>query len=332
MKAKKQVVVMRGGMSAEHDVSMMSGQMVLDNLDADQYAVSSVEITQEGEWVFSDAPDEFLDPGEALQQLRVMQPDCVFIALHGPFGEDGRMQGLLDFLGIPYTGSGCAASALSMDKIRSKVLMQHAGFSVPEEMLITYDAWMADRDGISHRVEESLGIPCVVKNPWQGSSLGMAIPQTAEAFQEAVKEVFRYGPTLMVERFIQGTEVTCGVLDFTDDVRPVALPVTEIRPVKSAYFDYTAKYTPEATDEITPAEIDDAARDRVQEIAIRAHEIMGCRGFSRSDMILSGNDAVWLEINTIPGLTQTSLLPQAAHAAGISFSSLVSQMVEAALV
>jgi len=182
------------------------------------------------------------------------------------------------------------------------------------------------------QVGESIGYPGVVQNPWQGSSLGMAIPQTPEAFEEAVKEILNYGSILMVERFAQGTEVTCGVLDFVDDVRPVALPVTEILPVKAAYFDYTAKYTPEATDEITPAEIDDAVRDRVQEIAIRAHEIMGCRGFSRSDMILSGNDVVWLEINTIPGLTQTSLLPQAAQAAGLSFSHLVSQMVEAALI
>jgi D-alanine-D-alanine ligase len=332
MRRKEHVVVLMGGISSEHDVSIRSGEMVLDNLDLEKFNVSSIEITRDGEWLFSDALGEYVEISRAVSKLRDMHPDCVFIALHGPFGEDGKIQGMLDLMGIPYTGSGCSASGLAIDKVRSKRIMKQVGVTVPDEIEFTLSDWKLDREGITHRVEESLGFPCVIKNPCQGSSLGMAIPQTVDEFNDAVTQVFGYGYHLMVERLIHGTEVTCGVLDAEDGDGVEALPVTEIRLVKSEFFDYHSKYTPGATDEITPAEISDAVRDKVQAIALNAHKVLGCRGFSRSDMIISGDEIVWLETNTIPGLTETSLLPKGAAEAGISFKDLLTRIVETATI
>lgn len=331
MASTKHVVVLMGGMSAEYEVSMRSGAQVAAHLDRDFYSVTPVEITREGEWVFPGKDREYLDIAEAVPRLRALHPDCVFIALHGPYGEDGRMQGMLDLMGIPYTGSGCAASGLAMDKVRAKAVAQHGGIKVAEQIVFTRYEWDTNRAGVTKHVESTLGFPCVIKNPTQGSSLGMAIPQTAVEFEAAVPEVMHFGGTILAERYLNGLELTCGVLDLDEETGAFALPVTEIRPVKAKFFDYTAKYTPGATKEITPAQIDDALRDHVQAMSVRAHELMGCRGFSRSDMIVSDSEVYWLEVNTIPGLTETSLIPQMAAAAGISFSELVGKLVEAAV-
>lgn len=332
MTDKKHVVVLMGGMSAEYEVSMRSGAQIAKHLDKTLYTVSPVEITQHGEWVFPGKEREYLEITDALAKLKKLHPDCVFIALHGPFGEDGRMQGLLDLLSIPYTGSGCAASALSMDKIRSKAVAELGGIRVADHVVFTRPEWERDAATVTQLVVDSIGFPCVVKNPTQGSSLGMAMPQTEAEFAGAVREVMRFGSEILVERYLAGLELTCGVLDLDETTGAHALPVTEIRPVKAKFFDYGAKYTPGATKEITPAQIEDTVRDKVQEIAVRAHELMGCRGFSRSDMILSGGEVYWLEINTIPGFTETSLLPQMAAAAGMSFTELVGAIVEAAVI
>jgi D-alanine-D-alanine ligase len=332
MPDKKHVVVLMGGMSSEYEVSMRSGAQIAAHLDVEKYAVTPVEITQHGEWVFPGKDREYIEITDALSKLKKLHPDCVFIALHGPFGEDGRMQGLLDLLSIPYTGSGCAASALSMDKIRAKAVAELGGIRVADHVVFTRPEWDKDPATVTQLVIDSIGFPCVVKNPTQGSSLGMAMPQTEGEFGAAVKDVLRFGSEVLVEKYLSGLELTCGVLDLDEETGPYALPVTEIRPVKAKFFDYGAKYTPGATKEITPAQIDDAVRDQVQEFAVRAHELMGCRGFTRSDMILCGDEVFWLEINTIPGFTETSLLPQMAAAAGMSFTDLVGAIVEAAVI
>jgi D-alanine-D-alanine ligase len=305
--------------------------MVLDNLDEQRFEVSSIEITQDGDWLFSDALGEYLEISRALGKLRDMGPDCVFIALHGPYGEDGKVQGLLDLMGIRYTGSGCSSSGLAIDKIRSKLVMRQLGVAVPDEIDIDAGEWASDRSGLITKVRESFGFPCVVKNPVQGSSLGMGIPKTEQEFAPEMDRVFGFGDELMVERLVSGVEVTCGVLDGVDGGTAEVLPVTEIRPESSEFFDFHAKYTASAVQEITPAEIDDALRQRVQEIALCAHGALGCSGFSRSDMIIADDEVFWLETNTIPGLTETSLLPQGAAAAGISFSELLTRIVESAL-
>jgi len=253
----------------------------------------------------------------------------VFIALHGRYGEDGRIQGLLDLAGIPYTGSGHAASAIAMDKVRSKAVVAQAGVRVARQLVFN-DAEVPDPAAAARRVEAELGFPCVMKSPCQGSSLGMAIPKSAAECAAAFPSLFGFDSVVMVEQFVSGPELTCGVLD-VEASGPRALPVTEIRPVTSEYFDYQAKYTPGATREITPAEISEEATRRVQETAVRVHRLVGCSGFSRSDMILVGDEPVWLEVNTIPGMTETSLFPQAAAAVGISLGTLVGMLVESAL-
>ncbi len=321
------VAVLMGGMSSEHDVSLRSGANAAHALEEKGYRVTPVTITRDGKWRFPGTPAVNL--GEGVARLLGESIDCVFIALHGPFGEDGRIQGLLDLAGLAYTGSGHAASAVAMDKIRAKAVAESAGVPVARQLVIRA-ADARTPDTLVRRVEAELGFPCVLKSPCQGSSLGMAIPKDAAEFRQALPGLFELDAVVMAEPFLSGVEVTCGVLD-VDREGPRALPVTEIRPESSEFFDYHAKYTPGATREITPAEIPLEATARVQELAERVHRAIGCRGFSRSDFILIDGNPVWLEVNTIPGLTETSLLPQAAAAAGIGFADLTELMVEAAL-
>jgi len=327
--AKKRVVVLMGGASSEHEVSMASGQKVVESLASAQYDVVPVTITREGLWVFPGK--EPVRIYQAIAGLDALAADCVFLALHGAFGEDGRIQGLLDLLGLPYTSSGCAASALAIDKLRSKALVRDAGVRVAKHVVVAAAEWKADSAGIVSRLEAGLGLPCVVKSPCQGSSVGLAIPRSVAELESAIETIFSFGDVLMIEQYVAGTEVTCAVLDVERVSHPVALPVTEIRPVTSPYFDYYAKYTPGASREITPAEISPDATSRVQEIAVRAHTVVGCGIWSRSDFIIDAAGPVWIEINTIPGMTPTSLYPQAAAAAGIPYEQLVGMFVEAAI-
>jgi D-alanine-D-alanine ligase len=268
---------------------------------------------------------------DGLRELCESRVDCVFLALHGPFGEDGRIQGTLDLLGIPYTGSGCGASAIAMDKVRTKALAEHAGVKVAPQYVIRKPEWLAGTEGWIARVTETFGYPCVVKDPCQGSSLHMAIPADASGFRDAVNQIFQVTSWLMVEKYLTGPEVTCGVLDVEAGRPAIAMPVTEIRPVTAAFFDYVAKYTPGATQEITPARISDSATAKVQAMALRVHEAVGCRGLSRSDMILVDDEPIFIEINTIPGMTETSLFPQAAAVYGLSFAQVVERLVDRAM-
>jgi D-alanine-D-alanine ligase len=326
--SKIRVAILMGGVSSEHDISMKTGQMIAGSLDRERYDVEQVTINKDGQWKL---PGKAAQPiGPALAAFQGLDVDCVFVALHGPFGEDGRIQGLLDVLAIPYTGSGCAASAIAMDKVRSKDLVEHAGVKVADQLVVTRDEWGADPQAVQNDVAARFGFPTVIKSPCQGSSLGMAIVREADDFQEAATDVFGYDDFLMIEAFLDGTEVTCGVLDVGSEPAR-ALPVTEICPVSSPYFDYHAKYTPGACEEITPARISDDLTQQVQDMALRVHKVVGCRGLSRSDMIIVDGEPVWIEVNTIPGMTETSLFPQAAAAVGIAFSQLIEMLIDDAL-
>ncbi len=326
---KTRVLVLMGGMSSEHEVSLMSGGKVVAALDRNRYDVTPVTILKTGEWQFPDgAPVSVF---EALPQLRARHIDCVFLALHGEYGEDGRIQGFLDVLGLPYTTSGCAASALSMDKMRSKAVVSSQGVCVAGHVALSRDAWRVSRDSIVQTVEKDLGYPCVVKPGRLGSSVGVHIPQDRDALCAAVARSLEVDEDVLVEEFIRGVEVTCAVLEAEPGGPIRALPVTEIRPKEGAYFDYHCKYTPGATAEITPAEIEESMTERVQEAAAHVHQILGCSIWSRSDFIIDARGPVWLEVNTIPGLTETSLFPQAAAAAGIPYARLLGIFVEAAL-
>ena len=323
---KTRIAVFMGGVSLEHEVSLRSGQGVMQALTASGYDVTGVTLLKDGRWRFPDV--EPLSPAEALGHLMRLSPDCVFIALHGPNGEDGRIQGLFDCIGLPYTGSGCAASALAIDKVRAKAVATTAGIRTAPHFIVSHQMWKNDHTAIAHQVMDKMGLPTVIKAPSQGSSCGMAIPQNEHDFVRDMNEVITLEDVAMIEAYVQGLEVTCSVLDTFETHGCRALPVTEIRPNTSAFFDYYSKYTPGASAEITPARIGAHLAHAVQEAAVNTHNALGCTGWSRSDFIIDDNGPVWLETNTVPGLTETSLFPQAAAVEGISYNELIALLVE----
>lgn len=287
---KIKIAVLMGGKSAEHEISLMSGREVIKNLDKEKYEVFSVVVSKTGQF---DLPKE--------------KVDIAFIALHGPFGEDGAVQGMLEFLGIPYTGSGVLASALGMNKIMFRKLMQVEGIRVPKE---------------------TNKVPCFVKPYNQGSSVGASIVKSQKDLNKAIKVAKKYSNQVLVEEYIEGTEITCAVMG---NDKAYALPLIEIVP-KNKFFDYESKYKAKETQEIVPARISSSLTKKVQELAIKVYRTVGCRGFGRVDFILTdANVPVVLEINTIPGLTPMSLMPKAAKAAGISYPKLLDKIITYAL-
>ena len=302
---KLTIALLSGGISSEREVSIASGDQVYDALDHNKYNVLRY------------------DPKTDLQQLvtDASKIDAALIILHGPFGEDGTIQGLLDLLDIPYQGSGVLGSALGMNKVASKHLYEKAGLLVPPYMVL------GQNDGFDEDAcTRSLGLPLVVKPVGSGSSVGISIVKSKDLLKNAVNEAFAQDDQVLIEAYIDGIELTGGVIG-NDQLE--AFPLIEIVPDKSyAFFDYAAKYTAGATTEICPARIDDAMAQKAQQIAKTAHQALFCKGYSRTDMILKNRDIFVLETNTIPGMTATSLLPQAAGKAGFSFSRLLDRLIE----
>ena len=324
------VAVFMGGVSTEHDVSLRSGKGVTRALQTMGHVPIPVKIGQDGVWHLDSRA--FDDPLAALAHLKSLSPDCVFIALHGGFGEDGHIQALLDWVAIPYTGSGSMACGLALDKVRAKAVAQSAGVPVSRHVAFDIRSWRGDSAEAIRLVRDVVGFPCVIKAPCQGSSVGLAMCPDESQLAGHVEAILPIEGRVMVEQYIAGREITCAVLDASEDGSLLPLPLTEIRPKRSAWFDYEAKYTPGACDEITPAPVDETARCKIAELAVLAHEALGCAGWSRSDFILREDGTpVWLEINTVPGLTETSLFPQAAAAAGISYELLVDLFVRDAI-
>ena len=310
---KLNLVVLMGGPSAEHDVSLATGKVILSALDKEKYNPIPVIVPKNGKWVL---------PEEA---------NVVFIAMHGAYGEDGTVQGFLESARVPYTGSGILASALAMDKLKSNEIFAFHGLKVPEYISFSKKEWEKDKIEIVAEIKEKISFPCVVKPSNCGSSVGIAIVKKIEDLENAVRSAFSYDDTVLAQKYISGAEVTCAVLDEGGDKEPAALPPTQIIPKESEFFDYRAKYTAGATEEITPPRLSVEIIKKIQENALKAHEILGCSGMSRTDMIVSGEDIFMLETNTIPGMTETSLYPQAATAVGISFPKLLDKIIGSAI-
>lgn len=302
---KKTIALISGGISSEREVSLNSGKQVYDALDKNKYDI----VTYDPQ---TDIPRLVADAAAI---------DCALIILHGPYGEDGTVQGLLDLLDIPYQGAGVLGSSVAMNKLLSKGLYERAGLKVPPYALVRRGETV-DVDGIVTR----LGLPLVVKPVETGSSVGMSIVRTEASLADAVEKALTFGSTAMVEAFIDGREITCGVLG-NDTVE--ALPLIEIIPGKGyEFFDYEAKYQPGASQEICPAPIDRQLTEKAQACAITAHDALFLQGYSRTDMILKDDEFFILETNTIPGMTATSLFPQSARAAGMSFGGLLDRLIE----
>jgi len=303
------LAVLRGGKSAEREVSMRSGEQVGKALRGRGHDVTLVDLDA-GTW------DVLRDGGF----------ECVFNALHGRLGEDGTVQGMLELLGLPYTGSGVLASALCMDKSRAGKVMAAIGLHVPEfEELEIKDGVAA---AVVERVVSRFGLPVVVKPVREGSTIGLTIAQDEDAVASGLALAARYDRRVIVQKFAAGTEVTVGVLA-TPELQ--VLPTLEIVSENPVY-DYDAKYTAGKSHHIIPARIPEAARAAASEAAARAFQELGCSGMARVDIIVDTKEVPWLlEVNTVPGLTALSLLPDAARAAGIPFDELCMRLVEHAM-
>lgn len=322
---KLKIAVLVGGPSFEHEVSLSTGKEVLKNLDPSKYKAKRVLIDKKGKWEV---------PPEKIKK----QFDLCFIAMHGEYGEDGIIQGLLEAYRIPYTCSGIMASAVGMDKLKSAELFELAGFNIPKTFLINSRTPQKE----IHKIIKKLGLPFVVKPRHVGSSVGISIVKSKKGITKALKDALKTDPDVLIQKYIRGREVTCGILDFGTLDSAFPLIPTEIIP-KDIFFTYKAKYTPGASDEITPAQMPSKILKEVQKLSLLAHKTIGCSGMSRTDFIfacppslrsgVSRRDGkkLWvLEINTIPGLTPTSLVPQEARAMGINFSELLDIIIKAA--
>jgi D-alanine-D-alanine ligase len=305
---KLRVALISGGRSAEREVSVNSAKQVYQALNKAKYDIRRY------------------DPRDDLAKLLAdaHEIDVALIILHGRLGEDGTIQGMLELLEVPYHGSGVLGSALGMNKIIAKRLYEHAGLPVARWLVLEGD----EPDPVS-LVEKTLGFPAVVKPEQEGSTIGITIVRKPEELGPALELARRYDRLVLVEEFLKGVEITGAVLG---NRNPQALPLVEIVPGEQyGFFTYEAKYTPGATREICPARLSEARTRQAQEYAVRAHKALKCRGYSRTDMIACDDEVYILETNTIPGMTATSLFPQAAAAAGISFPQLLDRLIELAL-
>lgn len=312
-----------GGPSAEHEVSLATGAEVLGHLNRNKYRVKPVLITKRNEWL---AGKKRVTPNEALRGV-----DVVFNAMHGEYGEDGKIQALLELRGLVYTGSGVAASMFGMDKFASRNIFKSGGLAVPKTLKITKEEYRNDRKRVRSDLFKSHSKgPWVIKPCSRGSSVGISIVRELRGFDRAFRIVFRFDDTALVENYLRGKEITVPVLE-RDSGRPAALPIVEIRPRKSAFFDYNEKYGKGGADEIVPAPISRQIRKRAEMAALAAHKLLGCHGYSRVDCIVVRGRPYILELNTLPGLTPASLFPKAAKAAGIDFSDLLDILIANAL-
>lgn len=300
---RKHVAVLMGGFSSERPVSLSSGSACADALEVEGYAVTRVDVGR-----------------DVARVLAELNPDVAFNALHGPFGEDGKIQGILEYLDIPYTHSGVLASALAMDKELAKTVARTVGIPVAEARVMSRFDIVA-----SHPMEP----PYVVKPVNEGSSLGIVIVHEDQSHPPQVisSPEWHYGDRVMVERYIPGREFTCAVMGAK------VLGVAEILPVGHAFYDYDSKYAPGGSKHECPAKISPNIYQKIETLALKAHEAIGCRGVTRSDFRYDDRNSedgelVWLEVNTQPGMTPTSLVPEIAVEAGYSFGALLSWMVE----
>jgi D-alanine-D-alanine ligase len=305
---KLNLALLSGGISSEREVSLNSGDQVFEALDKEKYNILRYDPKTDLERMIIDAP----------------RIDAALIILHGPYGEDGTVQGLLDLLRIPYQGSGVLGSAVAMNKIASKQFYEKAGVPTPPYLVLQNGGDMNLDSCVS-----KFGFPMVVKPVVGGSSVGMSIVRSESDFQPALDAAIAEDKAVLIEPYIEGIELTVGVIGNRD---LEAFPVIEIVPDDAhEFFDYEAKYSAGVTEEICPARIDAEMTRKAQSYAKLAHQALFCKGYSRTDMILKDQDIYVLETNTIPGMTATSLLPQAASAAGLNFSQLLDRLIELSL-
>ncbi len=304
---KEKIGVLMGGVSSERDISLISGKTVYEALLRNGYEVIPLDLNGEN----------------AIKPIKTAGISLAFIALHGRYGEDGTVQRMLESLSIPYTGSGVKASKLAMDKIASRQIFAKNRIPVPEYRV--YEFIKGGKGRFQRGIAEELTFPVVAKPAAQGSSIGLTIVKRKEGLKRAIETALEFGNKVIIEQYIKGREITVGVLN----EKP--LPVIEIRP-KTQFYNYRAKYRKGMTQYLVPAPIGKKEYDAAGNIALASHKALGCRDFSRVDMILADSGEIKvLEVNTIPGLTAASLLPRAARAKGIDYTDLCVKILKLAL-
>ena len=305
-----QIAVLQGGPSLEAEVSRVSAAGVAEALRAAEHRVALIEMDR-----------------QAAQRLDQLRPDAVFPALHGPPGEDGTVQGLLEMLELPYVGSGVSGSAFAMDKPVAKAIFRRAGLPVADDLLIPPRMAVAEA---AETILESFGDRVVIKPACLGSAIGVVpLPEGGE-LQQPLASALAFG-NVLVEPYVAGKEITVGVLDLHGKA-PEAFPVIEIRTAPQQWYDYENRYKVGGSEHVVPAPLPEAVAQRLREIAIAAHQALGMRDLSRADFIVDDNDAITLlEVNAIPGMTPTSLYPDGARAKGLAFPALMNALVESAI-
>ena len=303
--SKLKIALLLGGKSGEREVSLKTGGLIYDALDKNKYEIEKY--------------DPKTDLMKLVKDIKKGEIELVFPALHGPFGEDGKIQGMLDMLEVPYVFSGCLASALAMNKSKTKI--------IAESISVKTAPWIVLTDANINKVEKGIGFPVVVKPQELGSSVGMSIANSREELKDALNLAFKHGREIMVEKFISGRELTVAVMGKIGEGS--ALPVVEIKPKISDWFDFKAKYEFGGSEETCPADLPDNIRDTVQQKAVKIFNELGCKDLARADFIWmeEENKLYFLEINTIPGMTATSLAPQAAKASGLEFSDFLDKLI-----
>jgi D-alanine-D-alanine ligase len=365
MSGRLRVGIFAGGRSAEHEVSVSSAESVLRAIDRERYEPFLVYIDREGRWHLPAGPAaelgseglagllgvdtpaahtahlrdaerlpaplaagaDALAPRAALRSL-AEAIDVAFLVLHGPFGEDGTLQGFLELAGIPYTGAGVLASAVAMDKIVFKDLMRGHGLPVVDSSWFRRSAWADAPDEVLAQVAATIGHRSVVKPARLGSSLGMTLVHDPSELPGAMDEAFGYDSKVIVESYVANArELECGVLG---NDRPVVFEPGEVRSHRE-WYDYEAKYTAGLADVLPRAEVEPALAERLRALALAAYQAVDCAGFARVDFLVAGDDIYISEMNTIPGFTDTSMFPKQAELAGIGFGELVDRLIELAL-
>lgn len=320
------VGVLRGGPSSEHEISLKTGKSVLLNLP-EKYSGSDVFINKEGNWHLNRRPS---DPERVFRSV-----DVIFNALHGQYGEDGKVQRLLERFGMPYTGSGVVASALGMNKVLAREEFKKADLKAPRDIVADADNGSLKEAG---RIFKTISPPWIVKPISGGSSVGISVAMSLPDLIRALDAAFGLGQKVLVEEYIMGKEATCGIIDDFREEKYYALPVIEIiPPPKFGFFNYDAKYSGE-TKEICPAGFSLSVKKEIENMARKAHNALGCRHYSRSDFIIAPPKKIneppqiyILELNTLPGLTEESLVPKALSAVGASYGEFLDHLIKLAL-
>ena len=347
--AKLRIAVVYGGTSAEHEVSVVSARSVLAAIDRDKYDVLPIAITKSGEWLLPERPPAELkaadgampevgagravvlrEGGDLLASGREPAPgpvDLVFILLHGPGGEDGTVQGLLETLRVPYVGAGVAASALGMDKSLQKPVFANAGIPVTPWITVTDAEFARDAQAALRRAQDTIGLPAFTKPANLGSSVGVSKCRTPMELQRGIERALDHDRTALVEKAVDARELECAVLGNDD---PEASVVGEVVPAND-FYDYEAKYLIEGSKLLIPAPVPDAVSEQIRKYAVQAFKAIGCAGMARVDFFWDGDRIYLNEINTIPGFTPISMYPKLWEAAGIPYAKLIDRLIELAL-